>query len=162
MENNIFRKIVVVGLTVSLLSCVNMTRNINFYCYENGICTSYSEGIVYIGDKFFLNKIKSIISNEDVLVEDLRYLSDNPDMKIIDSYNIRDLNIQKEILNILCEYEKCYPSKWERSLDSMENEWFIHNLCYDVGVLKGNSKDVDLDNKDEGIYSFELKKVLKL
>lgn len=144
-----------IGLTVSLLSCVskdNSMSKFKYSSYPNGCCISYSEGYVYIGDKSFLSKISDDISINDVLVEDLRFSSNNPDMKVRNSCQIHDVRVQEEIISILCEYERCYPSPWDRSKDSMQLEWFVHNLSYDFNYSRDRSRDVDFDNDDQFIY----------
>ena len=34
----------------------------------------------------------------------------------------------------------------------MKNEWFIHNLCYYLGLETHRTSEVDLDNNDEENY----------
>ena len=109
----------------------------------------YSDGYIYIGDKDFLSDISTL--DGDILVEDQRN-SKNPDMVIYDSYKVTDKDSRNEILEVLCEYEKCYPSPWDRSIESMRCEWFIHNLSHVFNYKKSHSDDVDLDNKDEEKY----------
>ena len=48
---------------------------------------TYSDGAVYIGDRCFLDGIDC--NEGDILVEDLRY-NDDPDMKVINSIDIKD------------------------------------------------------------------------
>ncbi len=127
----------------------------------DGDCyATYSCGSVYIGDRCFLNEINC--SEGDVLVEDLRDDND-PNMKIINSMEIDDKNIRNEILEILCDYEEEYPSKWNRSIDSMRLEWFMHNIGYTNGLETRRTKDVDLNNEDEEKYNNKvLSKLLRL
>jgi len=120
---------------------------------------SYSGGYVYIGDRTIRPSID--LEEGDVFVIDSRY-DDEPDMKICDSYLVRSKKQRREILEILCLYEECYPSQWNRTLESMELEWTIHNLSYDLNYERNSSTDVDLDNKDEDKYSNKiLQKLLK-
>ena len=85
---------------------------------KDKIFASYSMGNVYIGDDKFLSGLSNL-NKDDVLVLDKRDEND-PTLKIISSYKIVDNNLQNEILHILKEYEKKYPSKWERTIRSMK------------------------------------------
>ncbi len=84
----------------------------------------------------------------DVLIEDFRY-GDNPDMCIYDSYKIDDKDKRNDILEVLCLYEDMYPSSWDRSIDSMRLEWYMHNLGHYLNYKKDHNDNVDLDNEDE-------------
>ena len=75
-------------------------------------------------------------------------------MSICNSNQIKNRNDQIEILKIILEYENKYPSNWNRNLDSMMNEWIIHNICYELNLEKPRTEQVDLDNNDEKKYSF--------
>ena len=120
----------------------------------------YSRGKIYIGDKCFL---EGICPNEgDILVLDDRF-DDNPDMKIYSSSDISDKEIRNEILEVLCRYEECYPSPWDRTIESMRLEWFWHNMSYDFNHQTNRTKDVDLDNNDQDIYDNDiLRRILKI
>ena len=89
---------------------------------------NYSNGRVYIGKRKYIEKLKDVNDN-DILILDRRD-EDDPNMQILSSYRIIDANIQNEILEIINEYEKEYPSSWNRSTNSMQVEWFIHNVLY--------------------------------
>lgn len=112
---------------------------------------SYSNGDIYIGDLNFINQKQENASVSDVFVVDER-LTDDPNMIILDSYRIKTLKEQKEILKCLLEYEALYPTDWDRSLYSMELEWTIHNILYDLDYEKERTKSVDLNNDDEFVY----------
>ena len=118
---------------------------------------TYSGGRVFIddGDSCFL------LEDGDVLILDQRDLSDS-NMKVVDSYKIHRYKEKMEILKILECYEECFPSKWERSIDSMQLEWTLHNLCYDFNYQRSSSTDVDFNNDDEDDYDSKiLSKLLK-
>ena len=83
-------------------------------------------------------------------------------MKILSSYKINDSNIRNEILEIIAEYEKTYPSSWNRSINSMRVEWFVHNFLYYLNYEKNRTRDVDFNNSEQEIYSKKLiKKLIK-
>ena len=122
---------------------------------------TYSDGLVYIGDEEFLNNIKC--DENDVLICDNRKNLDDPNMIIYNSCCITDKDKRNEILEIVCEYEKCYPSSWNRSIESMRLEWFMHNVGYFFNYKRARTTDVDLNNNDEEKYDKKvLRKVLKL
>lgn len=121
----------------------------------------YSDGLVYIGDDKFLENVKCC--EKDILICDQRDSDVDPDMIVYDSCLIDDKDKRNEILEILCEYEKCNPSNWNRSIESMRLEWFMHNLGYYFNVNKERTAHVDLDNDDEKKYDNKLiRKILKL
>ena len=118
----------------------------------------YSDGNVYIGNESFIKKLKNVSEN-DVLIVDGRKSSDSY-VKILSSYKIMDLNICSEILEFISEYEKMHPSRWDRSINSMRVEWFMHNLLYYLNYERDRTKDVDFNNSEQEIYSKKLVKNL--
>lgn len=118
---------------------------------------TYSGGDIYIG------KHRSDFPEEycegDIYVLDERD-GKNPDMKICNSHLVYSPKHRKEILEVLCHYEECFPTDWDRSLDSMRLEWTVHNLSYLLGYDLKSSRDVDLDNADE--ENFDNKLLVKL
>ena len=123
-------------------------------------CAEYPDGCIYIGDKDYLSTIET--KDGDVLVEDLREGID-PDICIHDSYKIDDKDRRNDILEVICLYEDMYPSDWDRSLESMRLEWFMHNASHYFEYKKDHSTDVDLDNDDEEKYDNKvLRKLFRL
>lgn len=114
--------------------------------YENGITYyPYSKGMVKILDEGV------IVDSDGIIIYDQRNGID-ANMKIIDSYKIKDINEMKEIINILKEYDNLDKSStWNRSEESMLREWLIHNASYENNIYTDSTKDVDLNNKDEVI-----------
>lgn len=100
--------------------------------------------IYIIDDEEFIIK-----ENDSISVIDSRY-DDDPNMTIIDSYSINNLKQMRNILTVLKKYENDFPSSWNRTILSMEYEWILHNICYQFGYERCCTKDVDLDNNDEG------------
>ena len=118
-------------------------------------------GLVYIGDKEFLESIPR--GDRVILIEDQRFSRDDPNMKIYNSCQIRDKNDRNDILEVIQEYERCNPSPWDRSIESMRLEWFMHNISYDCSYKQNRTEDVDLDNLDEEKYDNKiLRKILKV
>ena len=93
-------------------------------------------------------------SNDIYIIDDRKSL--NPDMAICDSHKIRDKKFMNEIIDLLLEYEKENPSNWNRTKESMINEWIMHNISYDLDFKRESTERVDLDNKDEKKYSLTL------
>lgn len=115
-----------------------------------GYSKEYQRGIVYIGDESFLKSISNIGVN-DILVLDARD-DEDPNMKVYSSYLINNPNIQNEILKILIDYEEENPSLWDRSIKSMQREWYVHNLMAMLSYKKERTMDVDFNNDDEEKY----------
>lgn len=121
---------------------------------------SYSNGLIYIGDKEFLNSIE--VNDGDVLILDERDLED-PNMCIYNSCDISDKDIRNEILEVICCYEELYPSKWDRSIESMRLEWLCHNMAYCFNYRVEDSREVDLNNEDEEAYDNKvLNRILRI
>lgn len=110
----------------------------------------YHSGIIYIGNKKYLNTIKSLGIN-DVMVLDDRLLED-PDLKIYNSYKITDPLIREEIIESLLYYEQKYPTDWNRTKNSLLREWAAHNIMHFLGYKLDHTTDVDLNNADEDYY----------
>ena len=108
----------------------------------------YPDGYVYIGDADYLNSIKC--QPNDVLVLDERNEKNN--IKVIDSYKIKNRFYRDDIINIILEYEKEYPSNWDRTVETMRDEWFVHNMLYGLGIRRSSTTDVDFENNEEKVY----------
>ena len=88
---------------------------------------------------------------------------DDPNFKIYNSCRITNKDERNEILEILCQYEKDYPSNWNRTIESLRLEWFAHNFFYFFDYQTHRTTDVDLNNGDEKIYDNSLlRRILKL
>ena len=86
-----------------------------------------------------------------VVVYDKRS-AENPNMKILNSYRITNTNHQNEIAQLMLDYNDNNPvdPAWSRTLDSLVNEWKIHNTAYRFWYKRGQTADCDFDNADEG------------
>lgn len=117
----------------------------------------YSKGLVYIGNEDFFKNIEQINSG-DILIDE-----NDKSMKIISSYRILNKNDRNDIINILKNYEQKNNTKYNRSLESMRMEWFVHNLLYYCNIKRERTKDVDFENSEENIYNIKvLSKILKI
>lgn len=136
-------------LSIVILSCVKYD-NLKTECFK---AYPYTNGFMYIGDKECINTIEK--EDSKLLIQDARDTS-NPDIKIYDSYKISDEKIQKEVIDKLLYYEEVHPTKWERTKKSMVNEWYAHNLLYNMNLKRDRTRDVDLDNSDEEVFKEKL------
>ena len=153
----------VVGASCVLLTPIRIEREYNNPQYEildekDGAYAIIPAGKVFIGNMEFISNINH--DENDVLIVDER--DSNENVKIIDSYKITDKDIQNDILCIIEDYEKRYPSKWERSIESMRTEWQAHNDFYNINYRKSSTVDVDFENNVENFYNNEIvKKIFK-
>ena len=136
----------------------NICYEINSDYYED--CgeeyARYGNYCVYVGDK------KSVMChNDDTDIRIIDYRNKkNPNFEICDSYKITDEEEMINIISIISNYSHDFPGDWDRSPDGMKIEWLVHNIAYDLGVLKENSGSVNFDNRDSVIYDNELIKLL--
>ena len=109
------------------------------------------EGLVYIVTEDMLNDIMKDKEPNVVVILDNRTATD-PNMQIQNSYEITNRQQQKEILQLMLDYNNLNPVEpgWNRTLDSMMVEWQLHNLAYDMRYKRGRTKDCDFNNADEG------------
>lgn len=127
---------------------------------DNAAYASYEDGLIYIGDEEYIDSITP--KSGDILVIDQRD-GDDPNMKIRASFEIDDKTKRNSIIEVLQEYEKEYPSRWDRTTESMRLEWLIHNICYENNYKTERVQDVDLNNKDEEFYKNKiLRKIFRL
>lgn len=120
---------------------------------------NYSNGSVYIGDSEYLQSLEGLDESDDVLVLDERDSKD-PCMKILNSYVVDDEEQMRGIIALLCEYERMYPSAWERTEDTLYREWLVHNICHNIHYEMNRTTDVDFNNADESLYKKLVFKVL--
>ena len=72
----------------------------------------------------------------------------NDHAQIMDSYKF-SFEERMEILNNLLEISHSKNLYFTSSLKKMESEWYIHNLCYNMGIARNETKDVDIDFKND-------------
>lgn len=123
-------------------------------CYGNSRSNDkpfaiYKNYNIYIGCEVDIKQYLSDPNN--ICVVDGR-CNKNPNMKIYNSYRITSTEDMFNILAVLQEYEKLYPTRWNRSLEGLQIEWVAHNISYQYGILPVRSGSVDLDNLDGILY----------
>ena len=110
------------------------------------------QGYVYIVKEDLLDEIMEDKEDNVVVVLDNRTASD-PNMQIQDSYRITKTKQQKEIAQIMLDYNTSNPVEpaWSRTLDSLVEEWKLHNFAYSWGIKRERTADCDFNNADEGM-----------
>lgn len=159
----IFKKniLIIVLSSIALTSSYQKEEVVPYYVVtlNEDAFGDYSNGSVYIGNEKYLESLKELDEDNDVLVLDGRD-SDDPYMRILNSYVVDDEKQMKEIIALLCEYEKMYPSSWERMEDTLYREWVVHNICHFIHYETNRTTDVDFNNADESLYKKLVFKVL--
>ena len=154
---------------------------ISYYCYDvdynpqysiiaehDGPFGKYSNGFIYIGNQEYIDNIKDSVNENDVLIivgdnynEDTKNNND-PNAKILSSYEITDPEDRLEILEVLEIYSIVHDTDWRRSVESMRVEWTIHNILYDLHYKRERTEEVDLNNSEESFYSNKvLQRIIK-
>ncbi len=153
--NNKKKKLLLMESLLLLTICSAKSESKECEINDSRAYATYQDGNIYIGDQDFLDTIYP--HNGDILVLDARDEGD-PDFKIFDSYLVADRKKQRAILEVLRDYENGNPSSWDRSVESMETEWFFHNICYFLNIHVPRSRSIDLNNSDEELYSKKYKR----
>ena len=68
----------------------------------------------------------------------------NNHVQIEKSYHF-NFDERMETLEYFISYTKDNNLLMSRDIKSLESEWYIHNVCYNLGIKKDSSKDVDLE-----------------
>ena len=128
---------------------------------------AYRKGNIYIGKQEYIEKIKEVAKEDDVLIEQGYKVTPSgydANYKIHSSYVITDKDDRNDILNVLNIYNALTDTDFEfdRTIESMRVEWSVHNILYRIGIEQYRTKDVDINNSDEKIYSNKLlRKLIK-
>ena len=91
------------------------------------------------------------IEENDFIVMDYSFFN-NPCFQVRNSYKAENDEQIDSILDILIEYDNTRNTPWERTKESMDREWFIHNLSYEAEFETERAMHVDFDNNDEDKY----------
>ena len=144
------------GIATSVKACsgnikISKPPIINYEQYDiegNPVFATYEDGEIYIVDKD--NDIEH--DANDIVIVDLRDVKE--DMQVISSYRIEDIPSQLKIIDLILEYNELFPSDtpWDRSKNSMLNEWLAHNVAYLLNYERQSSESVDFQNQEEDQY----------
>jgi hypothetical protein len=98
-----------------------------------------------------LDIMKETERNVVVIIDDR--ISSDPNMQILDSYRITKTKQQKEIAQLMLDYNASNPVKpaWSRTLNSLVEEWKLHNWAYSWWIKRERTADCDFNNADEGM-----------
>lgn len=153
------RSLLAASLGLSLLSyaCYDYPYNPKYeiVAEQNGPFGRYSNGDIYIGNNEYILSVINKARKNDILIV-IGYEHDDeldPNASIISSYRITDKEERNEILTVLKKYDSMYNTEWDRTIESMRVEWTVHNMLYDLHYERARTKNVDLDNSEEELYS---------
>ena len=165
------RKIIITSITIAGLALAHLEFDYSYkpnYTIMDTIDNhniwkaKYRYGNVYIVKSMEMVEKVDKESDHDIIILDARSDLD-PNMEIISSFKITDKEARNDIIEILMEYEKLFPSEWNRTIESMRLEWFVHNMLYNIDYERDRTDNVDFDNSDEIEYNIKfLNKVLKI
>ena len=161
MKKNIRNKFALLGTVFVLLSYKTFRPyQVRYELLEDEVAfATYRSGLIYIGSEDLCSQIT--LEDGDVFVLDQRNYLD-PNMKICQSCDIHSLEERNEILEVLQIYEQENPTRWNRSIESMQLEWTMHNISYAFHHKMDSSVDVDLNNADEENYNNKvLQKIMR-
>jgi len=68
-------------------------------------------------------------------------------VQIVDSWNINNLQEEKDYIAIIKANRKCPPEVYERCDCSLIAEWRTHNLLYALGIARERTKSTDFDKE---------------
>ena len=126
------------------------------------------KGYVYIVPEEDATSIMENKEDNVVVIVDKRVGSSSnydPNMQIIDSHKIGSKTQQREISQMMLDYNEANPvtPAWSRTIDSLVTEWQIHNTVYNLGLFRENTADCDFNSGDEGkgYWDFFVERVLK-
>lgn len=91
------------------------------------------------------------VGENDFIVIDYSFFN-NPCFQVRNSYKAESDEQISCVIDILLQYDKEKNTPWQRSKESMEAEWFLHNFSYEAQFETDRAMHVDFDNKDEEIY----------
>ena len=78
-----------------------------------------------------------------------RRIGTDPEFVVMSSYRADTDAVIRRLSQLLLDHESMYPSDWDRTLESMVDEWKMHNLAYSMNYKLDHSADVNLNNADE-------------
>ncbi len=153
------KRVIALSAAFVMLFYIHYTRNHRrketCFVINKGNIT-YSGGTIYIGSKKYIESLGEV-GPGDVLVIDERR-SEDPNLKVLDSYKIIRPSVRNEIIDALLYYEDKYPTNWDRTKPSMVNEWDAHNWMRYFGIREERTTDTDFNNADEKQYTLRIKK----
>lgn len=83
---------------------------------------------------------------KEVTIGDIKIKYNEHNIKILNSYKIKDKYLMRFILNDFLAITK-FKSK--RSVNSWIREWKSHNRLYKLGLFKSHTTDCDLEENEK-------------
>lgn len=93
-------------------------------------------------------------SDEEILTVQVEYNFKSLSIHIKDSYLINSKMLIQEFLNIIFQspyFAQMRELGYNRSYSSLVSEWCAHNILYDLGYKRDQTKDADLDQNESWI-----------
>lgn len=76
---------------------------------------------------------------------EISYNVSNNNIHIDNSYKIKSKESMLNVLNDIYNNNNYCSNVFNRSMDSLLNEWGAHNLFYNLHLFRSHTRDVDLD-----------------
>lgn len=82
----------------------------------------------------------------------MNYVLTDDNLLIKDSYKVKKKDMEQVLFDVIYVHPK--SNVWQRSMDSLCDEWAVHNACYNLHILRSHTADVDLNfpNRFEWVY----------
>lgn len=94
---------------------------------------------------------KQSIGENDYVVIDNTHFKDAC-LQVRNSYRADNYYLRSCIIDVLLQYDNEKNTPWQRTKESMESEWYVHNLSYAAQYKTERAKHVDFNNADENVY----------
>ena len=145
-RSDIMKKGKIAIATAALMSSIVLikpehTYNPQYEIINEDAFATYEDGLVYIGDENYIISLTNVHENDILVVDDRKTESNS--IKIVSSYKIDDKDVRNDIICIIDEYVKMNPDTFDRTIESMRVEWFVHNLLYSLNYEPNRTRDVD-------------------
>lgn len=121
------------------------------YTYPYSVKLSGNKGILsgnlYVVSPELDRDAQSVGENDYFAVD--RRANKDPEFVVMSSYRADTDALIRQLCQFLLDHETAYPTDWDRTLESMVDEWKMHNLAYSMNYKLDHSADVNLNNADE-------------
>ncbi|MBQ7876637.1 MAG: hypothetical protein IJ316_05030 [Clostridia bacterium] len=158
------------GDYVGMNNAQSALKNQDFDYTHDGVISQYDyaytnpegkeiKGMVYFLDlpnEFSFAEAEEVadrqsIGENDYVVIDYTHLKDAR-LQVRNSYRADNYYVRDCIIDVLLQYDNENNTPWQRTKETMEIEWYVHNLSYAAGYKTERAKHVDLNNEDENVY----------
>ena len=134
---------------------LNYSINSSYHYQDTTVAFRTSTcGDIYIIKEEIEDTYKPPTKTAIVIIDETK--DEDLNMRIKKSCNINNPDQMMEVLEVIKKYNELYPSKWKRLLDSMMNEWEVHNALSKINYMPKHTDHVDLNNDDENTYNHKV------